>query len=78
MKRRLWAFLQGSALAALTGDSAAPYGAQSVRELMHAVDEHVAAPERLIDLPFAMSIEGVFAIQVCTSTGLHHHAWIVP
>ena len=61
--------LQGSALAALTGNGAAPHGAQSIRELMRAVDEHIPAPQRSIDQPFAMPIEDVFAIQVLGGQG---------
>ena len=39
---------------------------------MRAVDEHIPAPQRSIEQPFAMPIEGVFAIQVRQSDrGLH-------
>ncbi|EIE23346.1 translation elongation factor, mitochondrial [Coccomyxa subellipsoidea C-169] len=54
--------VQGSALAALKGEQS-PIGAESVRQLMAAVDSSVPAPERPIDLPFAMPIEDVFNIQ---------------
>lgn len=54
--------IQGSALAALKGDEA-PIGMESVRQLMQAVDNSVPAPQRPIDLPFAMPIEDVFNIQ---------------
>jgi hypothetical protein len=39
-------------------------GAESIRQLMHAVDSSIPAPERLVDQPFAMPIEDVFNIQV--------------
>ncbi|CAL8472367.1 g11910 [Coccomyxa elongata] len=54
--------IQGSALAALKGEQT-PIGAESVRQLMQAVDGSVPAPQRPINLPFAMPIEDVFNIQ---------------
>ncbi len=51
--------IKGSALKALEGDEAA---AQSIRDLMAAVDEYVPSPARDTDKPFLMSIEDVFTI----------------
>ena len=51
--------IKGSALKALEGDEAA---AQSIRDLMAAVDEYIPTPERDTDKPFLMSIEDVFTI----------------
>ncbi len=51
--------IAGSALKALEGDE----GAQAkIKELMEAVDNDIAEPERLIDQPFLMPIEDVFSI----------------
>ena len=51
--------IKGSALKALEGDEAA---AQSIRDLMAAVDEYIPSPARDTDKPFLMSIEDVFTI----------------
>ena len=51
--------IRGSALKALEGDEAA---AQSIRDLMAAVDSYIDAPVRDVDKPFLMSIEDVFTI----------------
>ena len=51
--------LRGSALQALEGDAK---GAESVLELMKAVDEFVPEPDRPIDGAFLMPIEDVFSI----------------
>ena len=51
--------IRGSALKALEGDEAA---AQSIRDLMAAVDEYIPSPVRDTDKPFLMSIEDVFTI----------------
>ncbi len=51
----------GSALAALE-DRDAEIGADKIKELMAAVDEHIPTPERPIDQPFLMPIEDVFSI----------------
>ncbi|MBR5662032.1 MAG: elongation factor Tu [Bacilli bacterium] len=51
--------IRGSALKALEGDEAA---AQSIRDLMKAVDEYIPSPVRDTDKPFLMSIEDVFTI----------------
>jgi elongation factor Tu len=49
----------GSALNALNGDADA---AQSILELMQAVDDYVPLPEREVDKPFLMPVEDVFSI----------------
>ena len=49
--------VQGSALKALEGDEGA---VQAIRDLMEAVDNDIAEPERLVDQPFLMPIEDVF------------------
>ena len=51
--------IRGSALKALEGDEVA---AQSIRDLMKAVDEYIPSPVRDTDKPFLMSIEDVFTI----------------
>jgi elongation factor Tu len=51
--------IRGSALKALEGDAK---WAESVKELMAAVDESIPTPERPVDLPFLMPIEDVFTI----------------
>ena len=51
--------IRGSALKALEGDEAA---AQSIRDLMAAVDSYIDVPVRVTDKPFLMSIEDVFTI----------------
>ena len=51
--------IRGSALKALEGDEAA---AQSIRDLMAAVDEYIPSPVSDTDKPFLMSIEDVFTI----------------
>ena len=53
--------MQGSALAALSGDL---QGEESIQELMRAVDSGIPAPQRATDMPFAMPIESVYNIQV--------------
>lgn len=51
--------IRGSALKALEGDEAA---AQSIKDLMAAVDSYIDSPVRDTDKPFLMSIEDVFTI----------------
>ena len=51
--------IKGSALKALNGD---PEAEQQILELMAAVDEFVAVPERDVDKPFLMPVEDVFTI----------------
>ncbi|RZA26203.1 MAG: elongation factor Tu, partial [Proteobacteria bacterium] len=62
--------IRGSALKALDATSKDDPWAQKLIELIAAVDEHVALPERPIDRPFLMPIEDVFSISgrgtVCT------------
>ena len=54
--------IKGSALAALEGKDD-EIGKNSILELMAAVDEHVAEPDRDMDKPFLMPIEDVFSIE---------------
>lgn len=51
--------IQGSALGALNGEEE---WIKKVEELMHAVDEFIPVPERLVDRDFLMPVEGVFSI----------------
>jgi elongation factor Tu len=51
--------IRGSALGALNDD---PKWSDTVTELMAAVDDYIPIPPRLIELPFAMSVEDVFSI----------------
>ncbi len=51
--------IRGSALGALNDD---PKWAETVVQLMNAVDEYIPIPPRLVELPFAMSVEDVFSI----------------
>jgi len=53
--------VKGSALAVLESGDAA-IGAESIKELMAAVDDFVPQPDRPKDLPFLMPIEDVFTI----------------
>ena len=53
--------IKGSALAALEGRDP-EIGANSIMELMKAVDEYIPQPERPVDQPFLMPIEDVFSI----------------
>jgi elongation factor Tu len=55
------AIVKGSALAALEGRDE-EIGANSIKELMAAVDEHIPQPERPVDQDFLMPIEDVFSI----------------
>ncbi len=54
--------IRGNALGALNApkDEAAT---KCIAELLAAVDEHVPEPERLLDMPFLMSVEDVFSIK---------------
>jgi elongation factor Tu len=54
--------IRGSALKALEATTKDDPWAQKLIDLMNAVDEHVALPERPIDRPFLMPIEDVFSI----------------
>ena len=51
--------IRGSALAAMEGK---PEGADSVEQLLEAIDNEIAEPVREVDLPFLMSVEDVFSI----------------
>lgn len=53
--------VRGSALKALEGDKS-EIGTQSIQRLMDAVDASIPLPERSVDKPFLMAIEGVFSI----------------
>jgi len=54
--------IRGSALKALDASSKDDPWAKKLIDLIAAVDEHVALPERPIDRPFLMPIEDVFSI----------------
>ncbi len=51
--------IRGSALAAMEGK---PGGAESIQELMDAIDADIPEPMREVDKPFLMSVEDVFSI----------------
>jgi len=51
--------IRGSALGALEGKEK---GVKSIDALMDALDKDIPMPERAIDLPFLMPVEGVFSI----------------
>ncbi len=53
--------IKGSALKALEGDKS-EIGTESIQRLMDAVDASIPLPERAVDKPFLMAIEGVFSI----------------
>lgn len=53
--------IKGSALVALEGGDE-KIGKDSIVQLMNAVDDYIAQPERPIDKPFLMPIEDVFSI----------------
>ncbi len=53
--------IKGSATCALSGSNQ-KLGADSVTELMQAVDDYIPQPERPLDKPFMMPIEDVFSI----------------
>ena len=55
------AIVKGSALAALEGRDE-EIGANSIKELMSAVDENIPQPDRPVDQDFLMPIEDVFSI----------------
>lgn len=54
--------VKGSALKALQGDSS-EIGSQAIDKLMEALDSYIPQPEREVDKPFLMAVEGVFTIQ---------------
>lgn len=53
--------IRGSALKALNGDSS-ELGEASIMKLMDALDTYIPAPQREVDKPFLMAVEGVFSI----------------
>lgn len=53
--------IRGSALAAVQ-DTDTTLGRDAVLELMRTVDEYIEMPERALDKPFLMPVEGVFTI----------------
>ena len=53
--------VRGSALKAIEGDDGEA-GNGAIDELMQAVDDYVALPDRPVDLPFLMPVEDVFSI----------------
>jgi elongation factor Tu len=53
--------VKGSALCALEGKNP-ELGENAIRELMKQVDEYIPLPDRPVDKPFLMPIEGVFSI----------------
>jgi elongation factor Tu len=52
--------VRGSAKLALSGD---PKAAESIQQLLNAIDEFIPLPVREVDKPFLMSIEDVFNIE---------------
>lgn len=55
-------FVRGSAKLALEENEASDLGKKSIMKLMDALDDYIPTPERAIDKPFLMAIEGVFSI----------------
>ena len=53
--------IRGSALKALNGDES-EIGSQAIMKLMDALDTYIPEPQREIDKPFLMAVEGVFSI----------------
>lgn len=53
--------VKGSALAAIDGTNP-EIGESAVNELMELVDQHIPTPERELDKPFCMAVEGVYSI----------------
>ncbi len=53
--------IRGSALKALNSDGTGP-DAESVIELLQAVDDYIPTPKRAVDKPFLMPVEDVFSI----------------
>ncbi len=54
--------VRGSALQALNAESLDDPAVQPILELMEQVDEYIPTPQRDVDKPFIMPIEGVFSI----------------
>ena len=55
-------FVKGSALAALNG-SDKEIGEKSILKLVEVMDNNIPLPERPIDKPFMLSIEGYYNIE---------------
>jgi len=55
--------IRGSALKALSAESADDPDAKPIVELLKAMDEYIPIPERDIDKPFLMPVEDVFSIK---------------
>ncbi len=53
--------IRGSALKALNGDES-EIGSQAIMKLTDALDNYIPEPQREIDKPFLMAVEGVFSI----------------
>jgi elongation factor Tu len=53
--------IRGSALKALNGDTG-DLGEEAIMRLMNALDTYIPEPQREIDKPFLMAVEGVFSI----------------
>jgi len=53
--------IKGSALCALD-DKQPEIGANAIEELLAAIDEYIPTPERALDKPFMMPVEGVYTI----------------
>ena len=53
--------ITGSALCALENKSP-EVGRDSIMKLLGAVDEYIPTPQRMLDKPFLMPVEGVFSI----------------
>jgi len=54
-------FVKGSALKALNDDQG-EYGVPAIKDLIKACDEFIKEPDRMVDKPFLMGIEGVMSI----------------
>jgi len=55
--------VRGSALKAMQSDKPDSPDAKCIQDLMHAIDEFVPEPVRVVDQPFLMPIEDVFSIE---------------
>src|SRR5262249_13993572 len=55
--------VRGNALAAMQSGGADDTACRCIDQLMEALDTHIPVPERLVDRPFLMSIEGVHSIE---------------
>jgi elongation factor Tu len=53
--------IRGSALKALNGDTS-ELGTRSIERLLTAIDAHIPQPQRDVDKPFLMSVEGLYNI----------------